>query len=98
MAARRSDRRSGNLPAVVETPDRVLLERLREVLADQPVTETELRGLIDQADGLVRTLGAHMAGSESRPPALSADPEGALQGIARQVHLAARLRPPPARG
>ncbi len=51
---------------MTQTPDLVLLERLREVLADQPVTETELRVLIEQADGLVRTLGAHMAGSERR--------------------------------
>ena len=30
-----------------QLPDLALLERLREVLADQPVTETELRALID---------------------------------------------------
>ena len=82
----------------METPDRVLPERLREVLADQPVTETELRGLIDQADGLVRTLGAHMAGSERRLTELSDDPESSLQEIASELHrvetLRPRLRPP----
>ena len=57
---------------MARTPDLVLLERLREVLADQPVTETELRGLIEQADGLVRTLGAHMAGGERRLSELTA--------------------------
>jgi len=78
---------------VVETPDRVLLERLREVLADQPVTETELRGLIDQADGLVRTLGAHVAGSERRLTELSDDPESSLQEIASELHRVELLRP-----
>jgi hypothetical protein len=78
---------------VVETPDRVLLERLREVLAEQPVTETELRGLIDQADGLVRTLGAHMSGSERRLTELSDDPESSLQEIAGELHRVELLRP-----
>lgn len=78
---------------MVETPDRVLLERLREVLADQPVTETELRGLIDQADGLVRTLGAHVAGSERRLTELSDDPESSLQEIASELHRVELLRP-----
>lgn len=78
---------------MVETPDRVLLERLREVVADQPVTETELRGLIDQADGLVRTLGAHMAGSERRLTELSDDPESSLQEIASELHRVELLRP-----
>jgi len=78
---------------VVETPDRVLLERLREVLADQPVTETELRGLIDKADGLVRTLGAHVAGSERRLNELSEDPESSLQEIASELHRVELLRP-----
>jgi hypothetical protein len=78
---------------VVETPDRVLLERLREVLADQPVTETELRGLIDQADGLVRTLGAHVAGSERRLNELSDDPESSLREIASELHRVELLRP-----
>lgn len=77
----------------METPDRVLLERLRDVVADQPVTETELRGLIDQADGLVRTLGAHMAGSERRLTELSDDPESSLQEIASELHRVELLRP-----
>ena len=78
---------------MVETPDRVLLERLRDVLAEQPVTETELRGLIDQADGLVRTLGAHMAGSERRLTELSDDPASSLQEIASELHRVETLRP-----
>jgi hypothetical protein len=79
--------------AVAQTPDLVLLERLREVLADQPVTETELRGLIEQADGLVRTLGAHMAGSERRLNELTADPDSSLTEIATELHRVEGLRP-----
>jgi len=80
-------------PAVVETPDRALLARLREVLAARPVTETELRTLIEQADGLVRTLGAHMAGSERRLTELSADPESSLTAIASELSRVNELRP-----
>lgn len=77
----------------MQTPDLALLERLREVLADQPVTETELRGLIEQADGLVRTLGAHMAGSERRLNELNADPDSSLTEIATELHRVEGLRP-----
>jgi hypothetical protein len=77
----------------VSTPDFALLERLREVVANQPVTETELRGLIDDADGLVRTLGAHMAGSEKRLTELTADPESSLTEIAAELQRVDALRP-----
>jgi chromosome segregation ATPase len=75
------------------TPDRALLDRLREVLADQPVTETELRVLIDQADGLVRTLGAHLAGSERRLDELAEDADASLAEIASELHRVEGLRP-----
>jgi hypothetical protein len=78
---------------LAQTPDLVLLERLREVLANQPVTETELRGLIEQADGLVRTLGAHMAGSEHRLNELTDDPDSSLAEIAIELHRVEGLRP-----
>jgi hypothetical protein len=76
-----------------QLPDLALLERLREVLADQPVTETELRALIDQADGLVRTLGAHVAGSERRLDELTNDPESSLREIALELSRVDGLRP-----
>ena len=78
---------------MAQTPDLVLLDRLREVLADQPVTETELRALIEQADGLVRTLGAHMAGSERRITALTDDPDSSLTEIAAELQRVDELRP-----
>ena len=79
--------------SLAQTPDLALLERLREVLANQPVTETELRGLIEQADGLVRTLGAHMSGSERRLTELTADPDSSLTEIATELHRVDGLRP-----
>jgi hypothetical protein len=78
---------------MAETPDLALLERLRDVLRNQPVTETELRTLIEQADGLVRTLGAHMAGSERRLTELTADPDSSLAEIAGELHRVEGLRP-----
>ena len=78
---------------MVQTPDLVLLDRLREVLANQPTTETELRTLIEQADGLVRTLGAHMAGSERRLSELTDDPDSSLKEIAAELHRVDGLRP-----
>lgn len=78
---------------MTETPDLALLERLRKVVANQPVTETELRGLIDQADGLVRTLGAHIAGSETRIAELNEDSESSLAEIAAELHRVEELRP-----
>jgi len=78
---------------LAETPDLVLLGRLRDVLADKPVTETELRRLIEQADGLVRTLGAHVNGSEGRLAELAEDPDSSLTEIASELHRVEELRP-----
>jgi len=78
---------------LVQTPDLALLERLREVLGNRPVTETELRGLIEQADGLVRALGAHQAGSERRLAELTDDPDSSLAEIAKELHRVEGLRP-----
>ena len=78
---------------LAETPDLALLARLRSVIGNQPVTETELRALIEQADGLVRTLGAHMTGSESRLAELTEDPDSSLTEIAAELHRVEELRP-----
>ena len=67
--------------------------RLREVLRDERVTETELRALIEQADGLVRALGAHMAGSERRLNELTEDADSSLKEIAAELHRVEGLRP-----
>jgi chromosome segregation ATPase len=75
------------------TPDLALLTRLREVLADQPVTEAELRTLTEQVDGLVRALGAQLASSERRVDELNADEDSSLAEIAAELHRVESLRP-----
>ena len=79
--------------SLAETPDLALLARLRSVIGNQRVTETELRGLIEQADGLVRTLGAHITGSEARLNELTDDPDSSLTEIAAELHRVEGLRP-----
>jgi chromosome segregation ATPase len=79
--------------ALAETPDLALLGRLRDVLGDRPVTETELRRSIEQAEGLVRSLGAQIAGSESRLAELTDDPDSSLTEIATELQRVEALRP-----
>jgi small-conductance mechanosensitive channel len=78
---------------VAATPDLAMLERVREVLADRPVTETELRLLSEQIDGLVRVLGAQLDGSEARLTELANEPASSLTGIADELHRVEALRP-----
>ena len=85
--------RFGKLPQVAVTPDLALLDRVRDVLADQPVTETELRTLAEQIDGLVRVLGAQLESSEARLTALASQPESSLTGIADELVRIEALRP-----
>ncbi len=75
------------------TPDLALLDRVRDVLADQPVTETELRTLAEQIDGLVRVLGAQLESSEARLTDLANQPESSLTGIADELVRIEALRP-----
>ena len=72
----------------------MLVKRLREVLRNRrPVTETELRILVEQTDGLVRTLGAHIAGSEQRLTELSDEPGSSLNEMAKELQRVEALRP-----
>jgi hypothetical protein len=75
------------------TLDFALLTRLREVLGDQPATETELRALGEQADAWARTLRAQTDASESRVETLVADPDASLSEIASELRRLATLRP-----
>ena len=75
------------------TPDRALLERVREVLGDRPVTETELRALTEKVDGLARVLGAQLEASEARLTQLADEPESSLTGIADELQRVETLRP-----
>jgi hypothetical protein len=76
-----------------ETLDFALLTRLREVLGDQPATETELRTLGEQADAWARTLQAQTVASESRLDALAADSAASLAEIAGELRRLSTLRP-----
>jgi chromosome segregation ATPase len=75
------------------SPDHALLERVREVLRDKPVTETELRGLTEQVDALARVLGAQLESSEARLTELAEEPASSLTGIADELQRVETLRP-----
>jgi hypothetical protein len=78
---------------VREVLDFALLTRLREVLGDQPATESELRVLGEQADAWARTVQAQTESSERRIEALAADPDAPLAEIADELRRLTKLRP-----
>jgi len=78
---------------VAVTPDIALLVRLREVVADEPVTEAELRTLTEQADGLVRALRAQLETSERRVDELNASDGASLAEIGAELRRVESLRP-----
>lgn len=76
-----------------EPLDFALLTRLREVLGEQPATESELRALGEQADAWARTVQAQTESSERRLEELAADPRAPLTEIADELRRLAKLRP-----
>jgi hypothetical protein len=70
-----------------------LTTRLREVLADRPATEAELRSLAEDADAWRRALAAQIDASERRVDELSADPAASLAPIASELQRIEALRP-----
>ena len=78
---------------MAQTLDLELLQRVRAVLKNKPVTETELRSLTDQVDGLVRVLGAQLEASEARLTELADEPDSSLTVIAGELHRVEVLRP-----
>jgi hypothetical protein len=70
-----------------------LTARLREVLADRPATESELRTLAEEADAWKRALEAQIRASERRVEELSSDPAGSLAPIAAELRRIESLRP-----
>src|SRR5919201_3286178 len=70
-----------------------LTARLREVLADRPATESELRTLAEDADAWRRALEAQISASERRVEELSADPAASLAPIASELQRIEALRP-----
>ena len=78
---------------MVDSLDSVLKERLRAVLDREPVTEGELRKLIEEGRACALLVRGQLESSERRLTELSGDPEAALADIAealREVHV---LRP-----
>ena len=69
-----------------------LVERLRQVLAERPTTEAELRSLAERALGLERTLAADLEASERRLDALSAGPGGSVAEAASLLRRVDSLR------
>jgi hypothetical protein len=70
-----------------------LSERLREVLADRPATESRLRTLSEQADAGIRAVEAQIRSSEQRLRVLSVDPTSPLTEIASELRRVELLRP-----
>jgi hypothetical protein len=71
--------------AVPEKLDLTLVRRLRQVVAGEVATESELRTLADGADGWVRATEAQLHAAEGRLAELNADPASPLAEIAGEV-------------
>jgi len=76
---------------LLETPDRTLLERGREVLAE-PATEAELRTLTEQADAVVRVSAARADAVERRLDELTNDPASSLSDVAAELQRVEAIR------
>jgi hypothetical protein len=70
---------------VPEQLDVGLVERLRQVVAGQAATESELRTLADQASGWARATNGQLRAAEIRLTKLNADPASPLAEIAAEV-------------
>jgi hypothetical protein len=73
---------------VSASPDKLdlaLVRRLRQVVAGEVATESELRTLADEAAGWVRATEAQLHASERRLTGLNADPASPLVEIAAEV-------------
>jgi chromosome segregation ATPase len=69
-----------------------LVEQLREVLAERPTTEAELRSLSERAHALERRLAADVDADEERLGELSADPASSLAETAAVLRRVDGLR------
>jgi hypothetical protein len=78
---------------VAETLNVAVLSRLRDVLADEPVTESELRTLSEQADGWVRALRGQVDATERRLDELADDPDTPLTELAAEIRRVDALLP-----
>lgn len=76
-----------------KTLDSELKERLRGVLADQRVTEAELRKLAEEGRACALILGAQLTRREQELVSFSADPASSLSAIASALRDVNELRP-----
>jgi chromosome segregation ATPase len=68
-----------------EKLDLALAGRLRQVVAGEAASESELRVLLDQADGWARANEGQLRAAEGRLTKLNADPASPLAEIAAEV-------------
>ena len=69
-----------------------LSKRLRQVLAERPTTEAELRSLAERALRLERTLAADLEAHERRLDALSAEPGSSVAEAAAALRRVDAVR------
>ena len=74
-----------------ELPDE-LVERLRQILGEQPRTEAELRSLSTRAHELTGSLASDLAASEARLGKLSAEPRSSIAEAASLLRRVDELR------
>lgn len=67
--------------------------RVRAVLAERPVTEAELRALVEQVGGWARSLRGQVEASERRLEALIAEQASSLRELAAQLRRVDLLLP-----
>jgi chromosome segregation ATPase len=80
---------------VTRLPDRLdlaLTRRLREIVAGDAATESELRELADRAGGWERAVAAQLRAAEARLAALNADPSSPLAAMADEIRRVETLK------
>ena len=70
-----------------------LIERLSRIVSGENVTESELRAVDEEAEGLARVLAARVDASERRLTELSGDSMSSLSDTAGELRRVEALRP-----
>ncbi len=70
-----------------------LVEQLRQIAAERPTTESELRSLTERARALADALAEEMAASEARLTELAEEPDSSLVEAAAELRRVERLKP-----
>jgi uncharacterized coiled-coil DUF342 family protein len=78
---------------MAETIDSVIRVRLRAVLDGQPVTEAQLRKLLEECRACVLILDGQLANTERKVGELASDPESSLADLAAAFRQMNELRP-----